>query len=107
VALGVPRWAASILVPLVAVAVPLAYAREERRAIRGTASRAWLAVAAAHVVLPLIGVPLAVEGLRSGNRAVALVGTGLLAAVVVDAAVVLPWLAARRQKRGRGARAGS
>jgi hypothetical protein len=97
-------------VPAVALAVPLACARRELRAMRtahGTAPvpRVLAAVAAAHVVLPLVGVPLAIEGLRSGNRAVAFVGTGLLAVVVVDSAIVLPWLTARRQKRRRAGRA--
>jgi hypothetical protein len=99
--LGAPRWAASIAVPTVALAVPLAYAREGLRAIRGGATRSQLAVVAAHVALPLVGVPLAVEGLRSDDRPLAIVGTALLACVVLNAAIVLPWLTARRQRRGR------
>jgi hypothetical protein len=103
----------SILVPMVGVAVPLACAREEWRALlaaareRGAAApsrRGW-ALAAAHLVLPLAGVPLAIEGLRSGNRALAMVGTGLLVLVVVNSAIVLPWRTARRQKRERARRA--
>jgi hypothetical protein len=100
---GAPRWAASILVPVVGVLVPLAYARDELRAQRGAAG-AW-ALAAAHLVLPLVGIPLAIEGLRSGNRALAMTGTGLLVLVVVSSAIVLPWLTARRQKRERAGRA--
>jgi hypothetical protein len=69
------------------------------------ASRGQWVLAAAHIVLPLIGVPLAIEGLRSGNHALALVGTALLVLVVVDSAIVLPWLAARRDRRTRAGRA--
>ena len=105
--LGAPRWATSILVPTVALLASLAYTRDEWRAMRGPAapSPAVLAIAGAHVVLPLVGVPLAIEGLRSGNRALAIVGTALLALVVANSAVLLPWLTARRQRRERARRA--
>ena len=109
---GAPRWAASMVVPVVAFLVPLAYARRELRAVRAAARergatpppRRLRALAAAHVAFPLVGVPLAIEGLRTGNRALAWVGTGLLVFVVVDATVLLPWHAARRQRRVRAGR---
>jgi hypothetical protein len=113
VALAAPRWAISILVPCVACAVPLVYTRAERRAMgaaarergAGAPSRGLRALAAAHLVLPLIGVPLAIEGLRTGDRILALAGTSLLGFVVLDAAVLLPWHTARRQRRERASRA--
>jgi hypothetical protein len=101
IALDAPRWLTSILVPLVALAAPLAYARDELRLAGGGASRSAMAVAAAHVGFPLVGVPLAIEGLRSHRDLLAVVGTTLLALVVVDSAVVLPWITARRQRRSR------
>ena len=99
--LDAPRWLTSILIPLVALTAPLAYARNELRVAGGGASRSAMAVAAAHVGFPLVGVPLAVEGLRSHQDVLAIVGTTLLALVVVDSAVVLPWMTARRQRRSR------
>jgi hypothetical protein len=113
--LGAPRWAASIAVPLAASPVPLVHARAERRAMvaaargrgAGPLSRGLVALAAAHVALPLVGVPLAVEGLRSGNRPLAVAGTSLLAFVVLDGAILLPWHAARRQRRARSGGAAS
>jgi hypothetical protein len=95
--------------------VPLVHARGERRAMgaaarergAGPPSRGLRALAAAHLVFPLIGVPLAIEGLRTGDRVLAAAGTSLLGFVVLDAAVVLPWYTARRQRRERAARVGS
>ncbi|HKP90906.1 MAG TPA: hypothetical protein VJT75_13145 [Thermoleophilaceae bacterium] len=53
------------------------------------------------MALPLVAVPLAIEGLRSHDDALAIVGTALLACVVVNSAIVLPWVTARRQRRRR------
>lgn len=98
-----------MVVPAVACAVPLAYARGERRAMAAAARERgasppprWVvALAAAHVAAPLVGVPLAIEGLRAGSQALALAGTGLLVLVVLDGTVLLPWHTARRQRRER------
>jgi hypothetical protein len=107
-ALGVPRLAVSLIVPAVAVAVPLACTREERREARAAARargggrpRGPGALAAVHVAACLTGVPLATQGLRAGNRTLAMAGTALLAIVVLDSAVLFPWRTARRQRRER------
>jgi hypothetical protein len=108
--LGAPRWATSILVPAAALAAVAACTRDDWRALRGgpggsAPSRGAMAVAVAHLVLPIVGVPVAIEGLRTHDRSLAIAGTSLLVIVVLNSAVLLPWRTARRQKRERAGRA--
>ena len=102
--LDVPRWATSMLVPATPMIVGFALVRHELRGVT-LPSRPYLALAAAHLLLPIVGVPLAIEGLRTHNRALAIVGTSLLGLVVVNSAVILPWRTARRHSRERARRA--